>query len=389
MLRRSILALLVTGVLTPAVAAADTLRIGFINTFSGGAAVYGKHQKDGLELALAHLGGKIGGLETEIIYGDDQQKADVGHQVAEKMLTKDKVHFVTGITWSHVLLAVQKPVTEAKVFLISTNAGASPMAGKLCNPYFFSTSWNNDQTPEAMGKLIQDEGIDNVFMMAPNYQAGKDMLAGFQRYYKRTVKGQILTKLGQTDYQAEISQVRAANPSAVFIFLPGPMGIAFIKQWAAAGLGSSTKLYTVFTVDYLTLPALGDAAVGTYHTSYWSPDLDFPANKRFVKAFQEKYGYMPSQFSAQAYDMPLLLDSAIRAVKGNLADKDGIRNALRRADFESVRGPFKYNVNHIPIQNFYKREVVRGPDGKPAIVSRGAVFTAHKDSYYQQCPMKW
>lgn len=372
---------------SPAVAQ-EKLKIGFINTFSGGLAIYGKHQKDAVELAMDHLGGKIGGLETEIIYGDDEVKPDVGRQAAEKMVQRDKVHFVTGIIWSNVLAAVQSYVLREKIWLISTNAGWSDMAGKNCDPYFFSTSWNNDQTPEAMGKLMNDERVKNVFMMSPNYQAGKDMLTGFQRFYKGGVKGQILTKLGQTDYAAEISQARAAGPDALFIFLPGPMGIAFVKQWQASGLADKIKLYTVFTVDELTFGGLGDAAIGTYHTTYWSPDLPFPQNKKFVADFEKKYSYTPSQFSAQAYDMPLFLDSGIKAVKGDLKNQAGIGKALEKADYPSTRGPYTYNVNHIPIQNFYKREVIRGEDGKPKGVTRSTVFKDHKDSYYKECKMK-
>lgn len=374
--------------LAGAAASAAEVKIGFVSTYTGGAAVLGKHQTDGFKLGLEKLGNKLGGLDAVVIYGDDQQKADVGRQVVDEMLEKDKVDFVTGIIWSNVLMAVQQKVTRNETILVTTNAGAAPMAGKRCSKYFFSTSWNNDQTPEAMGKLMQDEGLDNVFLMAPNYQAGKDMIAGFKRYYKGKIAGQILTKLGQKDFQAELSQVRAAKPGAMFIFQPGGMGIAFMKQWAAYGLAKDIPLYTVFTIDWATLPAIGSAALGTFHTSYWGIDLDNAANKEFVASFREKYGYTPSHYAAQAYDLPFLLDSAIGAVGGDLSNKDGLIAAMEKADFDSVRGKFSYNVNHIPIQNFYKREVVQGPDGKPTIVIRGAVFEDHKDAYYQECKMK-
>lgn len=385
---RVLAAMAATALVANPAAAADEVKIGFINTFSGGLAVFGKHQRDGLELALDHLDRKIGGLDVEMVYGDDQAKPDVGRQAADRMLKSDRVDFVTGITWSNVLAAVQSLVTRRKVFMISTNAGWSEMAGKGCDPYFFTTSWNNDQHPEALGKLMQDERIEDVFMIAPNYQAGKDMIAGFQRYYKGTVKGQILTRLGQQDYAAEIAQMRSAEPKAIFAFLPGPMGIAFLKQWRGAGLAERIGVYTVFTVDYLTLGGVGESAIGTFHTSYWSPDLPFEQNKKFVADFQEKYDYMPSQYSAQAYDLPLWLDSAVRAVDGDLDDKEGLGKALEKVDYPSTRGPYTLNTNHMPIQNFYKREVVKGPDGKPMIVSRGAVFENHKDSYYEQCKMK-
>lgn len=384
----SLVAAATTVVGTPAVYAADTVKIGFMNTFSGRAAVFGKHAKDAFELGLDHLGRKMGGLDVEVIYADDQRKPDVARQEVDALLKKHRVNFVAGITWSNILAAVQKPVVRSKTFLISTNAGWSGMAGKQCSPYFFSTSWNNDQTPEAMGKLLQDESIDNVYLLTANYQAGKDMLKGFGRYYKKNVAGQILYKLGQTDFQAEISQVRAAKPGAIFGFFPGGMGIAFVKQYKAAGLDKVAPLYTVFTVDHMTLPAHGKAAIGTFHTNYWAPDSDLPANQKFVKDFVAKYNYHPAHYAAQAYDAALLIDSAVKAVGGDLSNKDGMRDAMRKADFDSVRGKFTYNTNHIPIQNFYKREVVADADGNPQIVTRGVVFENHKDAYYTDCKMK-
>ena len=386
---RVLLSAVVAVVLVATSASAQTVKIGHINTFSGRLAIFGKVQKAGVELALEHLGGKVGGLDVEMIYVDDQLKPDVGKQMAKKLILQDKVDFITGITFSNVLAAAQTEIRRGKVFGITTNAGWSGMAGKQCADNIFSTSWNNDQTPEAMGKLLQDEGVDGVYMMAPNYQAGKDMISGFKRYYKGKTVGQTLVPLGHNDYAVEIAKIRAAKPKAVFYFLPGGMGIAFAKQWAAAGLQGKIGLYSVFSVDWLTIPALGDLAIGNFHTSFWSPDLDNQQNKRFVADFHKKFGYNAEMYSAQSYDAIFLIDSAIRAVKGDLSDRDGIRNALRAANFKSVRGPFKYNTNHIPIQNFYKREVVAGTDGKPMIVNRGAVFTDHKDAYYQDCKMKW
>ena len=374
---------------TPGLAQEKEIRIGYINTFSGGAAVYGKHQKDGLELALDHLGWKMGGLDVKMIYGDDQRKPDVGRQQADKLLKKDKVHLVAGITWSNVLAAVQKRVIRSKKIIISTNAGWSAMAGKNCSPYFFTTSWNNDQTPEAMGELMNQEKLDNVFLISANYQAGKDMLTGFERTYKGKVAGRILYRLGQRDYQAEISQIRAVKPAALFGFVPGPMGIAFVKQYRAAGLHKTIPFYSVFTVDYLTLGGHGKAAIGTYHTSYWNNNSDDPVNKRFIADFKKKYGYHPSMFSAQAYDMPMLVNSGVVGAKGDPNDVRAMVAAMEKADFPSTRGKFTYNTNHIPIQNFYRREVQADADGNPVIVTTGVVKENHKDSYYKQCKFKW
>ncbi|HKB24827.1 MAG TPA: ABC transporter substrate-binding protein [Methylomirabilota bacterium] len=369
--------------------AAETVKIGFITSLSGPAGIIGKHMKDSVELALDHLGRKIGGLDVELIYGDDQQKADVGKQVADEMLKKHKVHFVSGIIWSNVMLAVAPVVTRERVFMIGTNAGPHQLAGKDCSEYFFTTSWQNDQTPEAMGKYMQDQGLTDVYIMAPNYAAGKDMLSGFKRYFKGRIVAEVYTQVNQPDYQAELSQIRAANPKAVFVFYPGAMGIQFVKQYAQAGLREQIPLYSVYTVDEVTLPAVQEAALGNWETRYWSPDLGNEANKKYVADFRKKYGYTPAFYGAQSYDGIMLIDSAVRAVKGDLSNKAGMIAAMRKADYKSTRGPYKYNVNHFPIENFYLLRTVKTADGQYAMQIQRTVFDNHKDAYYQDCGMKW
>jgi branched-chain amino acid transport system substrate-binding protein len=385
---RALVAVVLAAVAVVPVGAAETVKIGFITSLSGPAGIIGKHMKDSVELALDHLGRKVGGLEVEVIYGDDQRKPDVGKQLADEMLKKHKVHFVSGIIWSNVMLAVAPTVTREKVFMIGTNAGPHELAGKECSEYFFTTSWQNDETPEAMGKHMQDRGITDVYALAPNYAAGKDMISGFKRYFKGRIVAEVYTKLGQQDYQAEISQIRAANPKAVFVFYPGDMGIQFVKQYAQAGLRGQIPLYSVYTLDEVTLPAVKEAGLGNFETRYWSPDLNNEANRRYVSDFKKKFGYTPSFYGAQSYDGMLLIDSAVRAVRGNLADKQGMIAAMRKADFKSTRGPFTYNVNQFPIQNFYLLRVVQTPDGEYATQIQSTVFEAHKDAYYKDCPMK-
>src|SRR6266571_2668618 len=369
--------------------AQQKVKIGFITTLSGPQGVIGEYMKNSVELALDHLGRKVGGLETEIIYGDDQTKPDVGVQLAEEMLKKHQVDFVSGIIWSNVMLAVVPVVTGAGKIMVGTNAGASPLAGSQCSELYFSTSWNNDQTPEAMGKFLQDSGVNDLYVISPNYQAGKDMVAGLKRYYKGNIVEENYTKLGQQDYQAEITQLRSKNPKAVFAFLPGGMGIQFLKQYDQAGLRSQLPLYTVYTVDEISIPAVKDAAVGIYETRYWSPDLKNPANQKFVTDYKRKYGKLPVFYGAQSYDSIMLIDSAVRAVKGNVKDTKGMVAAMRKANFNSLRGPFVYNVNHHPIQNFYllRAEKVAGGDIEMHI--KKTIFEKHKDSYYQDCKMKW
>jgi branched-chain amino acid transport system substrate-binding protein len=369
--------------------AQQKIKIGFISTFSGPQGVMGQYMKESVELALDHLGRKVGGLEVEMFYGDDQVKPDVGVQVAEEMLKKHQVDFMSGIIWSNVMMAVVPVVTGAGKIMVGSNAGASPLAGSQCNELYFSTSWNNDQTPEAMGKFLQDQGVNDLYVMAPNYQAGKDMVAGLKRYYKGRIVEEVYTKLGQQDYQAEISQLRAKSPKAVFAFYPGGMGIQFLKQYDQAGLRGQLPLYTVYTVDEISIPAVKDAAVGIYETRYWSPDLKNPANQKFVTDYKKKYGKLPVFYGAQSYDGILLMDSAVRAVKGNLKDIDGMVKAMEKADFKSLRGPFTYNVNHHPIQNFYLLKTEKLASGDIEMRIQKTIFEKHKDSYYQDCKMKW
>jgi branched-chain amino acid transport system substrate-binding protein len=373
---------------TPAVAQ-QKVKIGFITTMTGPQGVIGGYMKDSVELALDHLGRKVGGLEVEMVYGDDQFKPDVGVQVAEEMLKKHQVDFVSGIIWSNVMLAVVPVVTGAGKIMVGTNAGASPLAGNQCNELYFSTSWNNDQTPEAMGKFMQESGVNDVYVLAPNYQAGKDMVAGFKRYYKGRIAEEIYTKMGQQDYQAEITQLRSKNPKAVFAFYPGGMGIQFLRQYDQAGLRGKLPLYTVFTVDEISLPAVKDSAVGIYETRYWSPDLKNPVNEKFVADYKKKYGKLPVFYGAQSYDGILLIDSAVRAVKGNLKDTKGMVAAMRKADFKSLRGPFTYNNNHHPIQNFYLLRAEKVQSGDIEMRIQKTVFEKHKDAYHQDCKMKW
>ncbi len=368
-------------------ASANELRIGYMNTMKH---PLGKEQVRGWKLALAAQGwkkngDKLGGVPTKIFYCDDQRKPDVGISCAKKFVEQDKVQIVAGITWSNILNAVRNPVVRNKVILLSTNAGSSRLAGKACSKYFISSSWQNDMMPEAMGQLMNEDKLASVFLMSPNYQAGKDMLTGFKRYYKGKVKGQILYKLGNRDFQSELTRVRAAKPESVFIFAPGPMGIAFMKQWAASGLGKSTKLYTVFTVDNLMLKPIGKAAIGTYHTNYWDPDSKNPANVKFIADFKAKFGRLPSHYAAQAYDAPGLIASGVRGVGGNVHNTLALMKAMRKANYASVRGKYSYNVNGMPIQNYYKREVLAGPNGKPYIKTAGVVFVNAKDSYAKIC----
>jgi branched-chain amino acid transport system substrate-binding protein len=355
---------------------AETVKIGYMTTLSGGAGIIGKQMQNAVELALEHKGGKLGGMDAEVIFVDDQRKPDVAKQLANRLVKSDRVDVVAGVIWSNLLMAIHKPVTRA-------DAGPSPIAGEECHENFFSMSWQNDQTPEAMGKHMQDAGIKSVYLMAPNYQAGKDMLSGFKRYYKGEVAGEVYTKLGQSDFQAELSALRAVAPETTMVFQPGGMGINFVKQWKQAGMDGVSKLYQVFTVDGVSLPALKETALGILGTQSWSPDLDNDINKKFVADYKAKFGGYPSFYAAQAYDTILAVDYAI-ATSGS-KDTDKMRAALAKGNIPTTRGVLKMNSNHFPIQNFYLRDTVLDSDGVVTSKVLSTVFADHADSYAASC----
>jgi len=379
--------LLVAGAIAAGGAEAQELKIGIMAVLSGPQAVLGGQLRDGFMLGVKHAGGKLGGLTTTLTVQDDELKPDVAVGKAKQLIERDKVDFVVGPVFSNILLAISKPITEAQVFLISPNAGPSPLAGKGCSPFFFATSYQNDQPPEVLGKYAQDKGLSKAFLLAPNYQAGKDMIGGFKRHFKGEIVDEVYTPLGQLDFSAELAKIAAAKPDAFFVFMPGGMGVNLVKQYRQAGLGSIPFL-SVFTVDEATLPAQQDAAVGFYSGMTWAPNTDTPENKKFVADFEKEYGYVPGSYAMQAYDAARLIDSAVRSVGGKLDDKDALRAAIKKADFKSVRGPFKFNSNGFPVQDFYLVKVAKRADGKFQTEIVQKVFANAADDYAADCPIK-
>jgi branched-chain amino acid transport system substrate-binding protein len=370
--------------------AGDTIKIGFVSTFSGPTAVIGNDMRNSFELALDHLGRKMGGKPVEVIYEDDGQKPDVGKQKTEKLVQSDHVDFIAGYIWSNVLLASLKTAVDSQTFLISANAGPSQLAGELCSPYVFSTSWQNDQTPAAMGLYMNQKGVKSVFLIGPNYAAGKDMLAGVKSTFKGEVKGEEYTVWPtQLDFSAELSKARASGAASIFVFYPGAAGVQFLNQYAQAGLKEQMPLFTAFTIDELSLPLQKDNALGVPGAQEWVNDLPNEQNKKFVADYRKKYPNLrPTYYGAQAYDAAQLINSAVVAVKGDTGKKDAMKAEMEKADFKSLRGPFKYGSNHIPIQNFYLQDVVKDADGQLSLKTVATIIKDSQDSFHGKCPMK-
>ena len=385
---RSLIMLVAAGALSASSAlAAEPVKIGMITTLSGGGSALGIAVRDGFQLALDQEGGMLGGHKVELIVEDDGRKPDKAKEIADRMLARDKVQIMTGIIWSNLAIAVVPKVTKDGVFYISPNAGPSLLAGKGCHANYFNVAWQNDNLHEAVGKHVKDQGFKKLYILAPNYPAGKDALDGFKRFYGSDVVGEVYTKLGQKDYAAEIAALRDAKPDAVFFFLPGGMGISFLKQYSQAGLMNEVPVFgPAFSFDQTILAAVGDAALGVVNSSQWNKDIDNAANKAFVEAFQKAYGRLPSLYASQGYDAARLIGSALKAVGGDLSKADDFRAALEAAEFESVRGAFKFGPNHHPVQDIYVREVVKEGDVLTNKII-GKAFTQHADAYAGDCKM--
>ncbi|MEM5582982.1 MULTISPECIES: ABC transporter substrate-binding protein [unclassified Roseibium] len=368
-------------------ALAEDVKIGMVVTLSGPPAALGQQIVDGFQLALDQNGGKLGGQSVSLIVEDDELKPDVALLKAKSLVERDEVDFVVGTVFSNMLQAIFKPIVQSDTFLISPNAGPSTFAGKNCNPYFFVTSYQNNQNAEVSGMIANEEGFENVVLMVPNYQAGRDNIAGYKQTFKGTVADEIFTPLGHQDFSSELAQISTSGADALFTFMPGGMGVRLVKQFEAAGLDESVKFTSVFTTDETTLPGQKDAAVGFLSAGAWAPDMKNDANLAFVSAFEEKYGYVPGSYAAQAFDTANLIASALEKTGGDMGDKDATRAALEAADFTSVRGSFAFSNNHYPVQDFHLLEVAKRDDGKFWTTAKQTIVTDYADSFHSECKM--
>jgi branched-chain amino acid transport system substrate-binding protein len=378
------LVVLLTVAVQPALAQ-DKVKVGVIVTLSGPAAVLGQQARDGFALAVRDLGGKMSDKDVEVSVVDDELKPDAAVTKVKGLLERDKVDFVVGPIFSNILQAIHRPVVDNKTFLISPNAGPSSYAGKECSPFFYVTSYQNDQVHEILGKVAQDRAYKRVYMLVPNYQAGRDSTAGFKLDYKGEIVEESYMPLGTLDFQPELSKIASLKPDAVFTFMPGGMGVNLVKQYRQAGLADSIPVLSAFTVDESTLPAQQDAAVGMFGGANWAPNLDDPNNKKFVAGYEAAYNNVPGTYAMQAYDAAMLIDSAVKSVKGDLSKKDAVAAALKKADFTSLRGSFKFNTNGYPIQDFYLTKVAKRPDGKFQTEIVQKVFENYGDRYAKDC----
>jgi branched-chain amino acid transport system substrate-binding protein len=365
----------------------QTVKVGVMLPATGPGAALATQMRAAYELALAHIGGKLGGRDTQLIYVDTQAKPEIARELADELIKSQKVQFITGALFSNLVMALHGPVTQAEVFFIEPIGGPAPLAGARCSNFFFNLSAQNDQVAEAMGMHLAEKKIKKLYTITANYQAGKDMISGMKRFYTGGIAGEVYTRFGQLDFAAELSSLRDAAPDAVFTFYPGEMAVQFVKQYSLLGLLNKIPLYAVWTVDQLSLPAIGDAAIGVEGTGVWSVDLPNPVNQKFVADFKAKTGVLPNDYAATSYDSLILIDSALKAVS-NIEDKAKLTKALHAADFKSVRGDFKFGVNNFPIQDYKLRKVVKNEKGELITQTIALLASGAVDSYAKDCKLK-
>ncbi|TFL08786.1 ABC transporter substrate-binding protein [Pusillimonas caeni] len=381
------LGLCALGVMTAQAQTTQPLKIGFLAEMAGIYGAPGQDQYDAFMLAVEERGGKLGDVPVQIFKEDTQFKPDVASQIVDRLMDREKVELFTGLTYTHIALAVYKKINDKGGFMIASNTGPAPIAGQGCVPNFFASTWQNDQLSEVVGKYAAEKGYKNVFALAPNYQAGRDFVAGFKDAYGKPLLDEVYTPVAQQDFSAELSMIQAASPDAVYVFYPGALGVNFVKQYHQAGL-STVPLLNTATTEGINLPAQGEAATGAVNGSFWGPDFDNDTSKHFVEAFEAKYKRIPSQYAAQSYDAALLIDSALRKVKGDISDKDAFRAALKEADFKSLRGDFKFGNNHFPIQDFHIFEAYKDDKGRMNVRRIATPMVQAQDKFAAQCPMK-
>jgi branched-chain amino acid transport system substrate-binding protein len=391
MFRSNLAAAALVAGLAGAPAYAQTVKVGIAQDLTGPFAALGAEARDGFNLAIKQLGNRLGGVNAEFVMQDMAGNPDTARQLVERFTKRERVDFFTGPIGSNVALAVGPALFAERVFYLSNNAGPSQLAGSQCNPFFFGTAYQNDSYHEAAGRFAASRDFKRVAIMAPNYPAGQDALNGFKRGFGKPVASETFTKLGQLDYAAEIAQLRAARPDALFIFLPGGMGINFIKQFVGAGLSKDTQIIGPgFSADQDVIRAVGDSMLGMFNTAHWNHDFDNAASRAFVEAFRKEYKRTPSIYAAQAYDVIMMIDAAVREVKGKVSDRDAVRAALKKASFKSVRGDFRFGNNQFPVQDFVLRVVRKDERFNGELNNRtlNKVMEKHVDTYATQCTMK-
>jgi branched-chain amino acid transport system substrate-binding protein len=369
--------------------AQDKIKLGFIAAMSGPLALPGAEQRRGLDVALEQLGNKLGGIPIELITADSKTNAGATVQELSRLLEKERVDVLTGLSGSNELLAAAKPITDAKTFLIGTNGGPAQLAGEQCTPYYFNAAFQNAQLTEGVGAYMSQKGVKKLYIVGLDYEAGHEHTNAARKGYKGQIVSHVFTPIAQVDFAADIAKIRASGADGVFAFYAGSSGIAFTRQWAQAGLTGKIPLYSnVGLSEPLVFAAQGKTALGIIITGVYLASLDNPENKRFVEAFRKKFNRDPASYAAQQYDAMMLLDSAVREVKGNLKDKDAFRAALKKANFKSVRGPFRFNTNQMPIQNTYAAVVDQRPDGSLYLKTQGVINENMRDEFASKCAMK-
>jgi branched-chain amino acid transport system substrate-binding protein len=355
-------------------AQAAPIRIGVLLPYSGVYAVLGESITQAMELVFGHENWTVAGRKIELVKEDTEAKPPVGVRKAQKLIESDKVDILTGPVHSGVLAGIRDMVHGSKTILVVSNAGADQISRERCSRWIFRTSFSNWQPCQPMGGWVAKNVSKEVFQIAPNYQAGKDMMAAFRETFL-PAGGKVIAedypKLGETDYAPYLTKIRQSGAKAVFAFFSGSDAVNFVKQYDQFGLKQSVRLTGAgFLTEPDVLPAQGKTALGILTGHFYTPLLDNPVNQRFVKEFREKFNKSTDGFACQGYDTAEVIVRALKTVSGNTQDRAKLAEAIAKVEFDSPRGRFRFDPKtQNVIQPFiYVREVKEVTGGLQNVV---------------------
>ncbi|MBC7953081.1 MAG: ABC transporter substrate-binding protein [Rhodospirillaceae bacterium] len=364
--------------------------VGVVATLTGPGALAGQDLVDGFNLALKQLGGRFSNQEVRVVLADDKGSPDIARQQVKRLMDRERLDMVlTGVS-APSLATIIKPLVDARLFVLNLDQSPPALSGAECSQFLFSLAAPVDGLHEAMGQYLAAEHIRRVVVVGPQTGVTNDAVAALKRTFPGEVVAVLSPHPGAATFAPELDHIKQLKPDAIYSLLTGGMGGGFVRAWGASPLKGEIPLFPLWpAVERQMLPAMADAAQDMISIGTWGNDLDSIPNRRLNADFEMEFGRPPSTWAAQGYDAAFLVDSALKATNGKTSNEDALRTALRRADFISARGSFKFNTNQFPVLNYYLRKVSRDAKGRPTHEMRGVVLKEWRDRQAHSCPMRW
>ncbi|CAA7617917.1 ABC transporter substrate-binding protein [Magnetospirillum sp. SS-4] len=367
-----------------------TIVVGVIATLSGPGAMAGQDSLDGFTTALRQMGGRFANQEVRVVPVDDRGSPDVAMQVTRRLLEREKVDFILTAVSQASMAAIVKPLNESRTFILNLDAYPDGLFGARCSASLFGLGTPPDAVSEAAGMHFANEKYRRLVVIGHDTRQTDMAVAALRRTWGGEDVTVLKARHGAATFAPEIRRIRELAPDAVYTLLSGGMGLALVRDYAAAGLKADIPLLGVWSnFERPHLTAMDDQGLDLLNVAPWSPDLDSPLNKRMISDFELEYGRPATSWVAQGYDSALLLEAAMKVTAGRTSDREAVRNALRRAEFASVRGGFRFETNHAPVINLYLRRVARDAKGRLTEETRGVLAREWRGRDAAHCPMHW